>query len=300
VTPCLSNLASKIDGIAALQSDVSGEFVNVLKVCVVLAVLSYLLLLAVAFTTQRKLLYYPSHVYVPLSEAHANSAFQEVSVRTADGIDLKAWYAPATSKALTIVFFHGNADFLANAAQVADPYIAAGYGFLVTEYRGYSGLSGSPTETGLHNDGRAYMNALAARGVDSRHIILYGHSLGTGVASQLALEFKVAGLMLLSPYLSIPALAHIHFPFLPSRLIARDRFENEKKIRNIHVPVLIANGTADEVIPPSQGQELFSLANEPKEFHSLPGRGHNNSFDDFARLSIDWISRICDMDGQCR
>jgi fermentation-respiration switch protein FrsA (DUF1100 family) len=274
--------------------------VNVLKVCVVLAVLAYLLLLAVSFVTQRKFLYYPSHVFVALGEAHANAAFQEISVRTADGIDLKAWYAPSTSKPFTIVFFHGNADFLANAAQIADPYIAAGYGFLVTEYRGYSGLPGNPTETGLYNDGRAYMSALEARGVASQNIFLYGHSLGTGVASQMALEFNVAGLMLLSPYLSVPSLAQIHFPFLPARLIALDRFENEKKITKIHVPVLIVNGTADQVIPPSQGRQLFVLANEPKEFHSLPGRGHNDSFDDSAPLSIDWISRICHADGSCR
>ena len=76
-------------------------------------------------------------------------------------------------------------------------------------------------------------------------------------------------------------------------MLLLDRFENDKKIASIHPPLLVASGAQDNLIPPSQGAKLFSLANEPKELHSLPGRGHNDSFDDFAPLSIDWIGRIC-------
>jgi hypothetical protein len=248
---------------------------------------------AVLFFTQRSLLYYPSHSYVPMAEANANKAFQELSVRTADGIDLKAWYAPATSKPYTIVFFHGNADSLHTAAQIADPYIAAGYGFLVTEYRGYSGLPGTPTEAGLYADGRAYMGELTRQGIDPRRIILMGHSLGTGVAVEMARESNVAGLMLLAPYLSLPEVAQAHFSIFPVGLLVLDRFENAKKIGSIHVPILIVNGSKDDVIPPAQGRALFDLANEPKELHTLPDRGHNDLFDDFAPLSMDWIGRAC-------
>lgn len=270
-----------------------GEIVRVLRISIVFAVALYLTAMAIFFVTQRSLLYYPSRSYTALADAHANTAFKEISVRTQDGIDLKAWYAPAINKPFTIVFFHGNADGLRTAAQIADTYIAAGYGFLLTEYRGYSGLPGSPTETGLYNDGRAFLKELQARGVESSHIILYGHSLGTGVAVQMASEFHVGGLMLLAPYLSIPKLAQIDFPFFPSSLLALDRFDNEKKIKSIRMPLLIVNGTSDQVIPPSQGKKLYSLANEPKEFHSLSGRGHNDAFDEFAPLSINWIERVC-------
>ena len=173
--------------------------------------------MAIFFFTQRSLLYYPNHSYVPLSEAHANKAFQEISVRTSDGLELRGWYAPATTKPLTIVFFHGNADYLYATAQIADPYVAAGYGVLLTEYRGYSGLPGSPTETGLYNDGRAYIRELIRRGVAQSHIIVFGHSLGTGVAVQIAQEFHVGGLMLLAPYLSVPKLARINFWFFRRR-----------------------------------------------------------------------------------
>jgi uncharacterized protein len=259
---------------------------------IAVVVLFFLALLAIVFVFQRRLLYYPSHSYVPLTAAHANRAFQELPVATDDGIDLKGWYAPPTSKPLTIVFFHGNADSLYTASQIADSYISEGYGFLLAEYRGYSGLPGAPTESGLYRDGRAYIRGLAAHGIESSHIILFGHSLGTGVAVQMAGEFHVAAMMLLAPYLSMPKLAAKHFPMFPAQYLMLDRFDNEKKIRAIHTPLLIVNGAADEVIPAEQGRTLYSLANEPKEFYSIAGRGHNDSFDDFRRISLDWISRV--------
>jgi fermentation-respiration switch protein FrsA (DUF1100 family) len=267
--------------------------VKVIKLSVSLAIAVYLLLVGWFFAMQRSLLYYPSHRNVALSEAHANPAFREVPVKTADGIGLKAWYAPSTSPPCTIVFFHGNADSLYTAAQIADPYIAAGYGFLLAEYRGYSGLPGKPTEKGLYEDARTYVQYLAAQGVPNQNVILFGHSLGTGVATEMAKEFRVGGLMLLAPYKSIPAVARSHFPFLPVSLIVLDRYENDGKIADVHTPLLIASGSIDDVIPPSQGKDLYVLAKEPKEFHSIAGRGHNDAFGDFAPISIDWINRAC-------
>jgi len=266
---------------------------KVLKISAVLAVFLYLVVVAVFFVAQRSLLYYPTRTYTPLAEAQANDGFKEVSVKTVDGLLLKAWYAPATVQPYTIVFFHGNADCLNTAAQIADPYIRAGYGFLLAEYRGYSGLPGSPTETGLYNDARALLRDLMARGIASGQIILFGHSLGTGVAVEMATEYHVGGLMLLAPYLSIPKVAEADFPFLPASLLALDRFNNEKKVASIHAPLLIVNGSMDKVIPHGQGLKLFSLANEPKEFHSLPSRAHNDAFDDFVPLSLNWMQRVC-------
>lgn len=263
-----------------------------MKLILAVAAGSYLMLLAAFFVTQRRFLYYPSHRWVPLREARANPAFTEISVRTEDGIELKAWYAPATSKRLTIVFFHGNADSLYTAAEVAEPYIVAGYGFLLAEYRGFSGLAGAPSEAGLYKDGRAYLRWLAAHGVGGESVVLFGHSLGTGVAVEMAKAFPVRGVMLLAPYLSIPKLAQIHFPFFPARYIALDRFENERKIGDLHMPVLIVNGAEDRVIPPAQGKELFARANEPKEFRSLPNRGHNDGFDEFGAISLAWLGRL--------
>jgi fermentation-respiration switch protein FrsA (DUF1100 family) len=227
-----------------------------------------------------------------LSEAHTNPAFQEISARTADGIDLKAWYAPATSKTFTLVFFHGNGDSLYSASAVADPYIRSGYGFLVAEYRGYSGLPGKPTEAGLYADARTYLYALRARGVKSENIILFGHSLGTGVATQIAGEFQVRGLILLAPFLSVGEMAQHEYPIFPAKLIVLDRFENDKKMGRIYAPLLIINGSEDQLIPPSQGKQLYELANKPRQFNSLPHHGHNDLFDDAAPLILDWIDRL--------
>jgi fermentation-respiration switch protein FrsA (DUF1100 family) len=267
--------------------------VRILSIFVVVAAVFYFALLAIFFVIQRRLLYYPSHSYVPLPDGHANRAFLEISLRTDDGIALKAWYAPPTSNPFTIVFFHGNADCLYTASQVADSYIAEGYGFLLTEYRGYSGFPGTPNESGLYTDGRGYIRELATRGVESRHIILFGQSLGTGVAVQMANEFQVAGVMLLSPFLSVPKLAAKHFPIFPAAYLVLDRFDNERKIQNVHTPLLIVNGAADEVVPAQQGRSLYSLANEPKEFRSIPNRGHNDAFGEFASASLEWIRRVC-------
>jgi fermentation-respiration switch protein FrsA (DUF1100 family) len=252
----------------------------------------YLLLVVGMFAFQRSLLYFPSKSYVSPEDAHANKALRELPVRTADGIELKGWYAPATTKPFTFVFFHGNGDSLLGDVEVPEPYIAAGYGFLIAEYRGYSGLPGKPTEAGLYADGRAYLYGLMAQGLKSENIILLGHSLGTGVAVQLAGEFKVGGLILLAPYLSMTKLAQAAYPFVPARLLVLDRFDNEKKIGGVNVPVLIVNGTADEIIPPSQGKRLYELAKEPSEFQSMPGRGHNDILDGAERLCLDWVSKL--------
>ena len=266
-----------------------GKLVRVFKIVVALAISFYLLLLATFYLEQRRLLYFPPRTYL---SSPPNKQFLRVPIKTADGLNLKAWYAPATSKEFTIVFFHGNGDSLFGAAQIAEPYLAAGYGFLAVEYRGYSGLPGRPSEAGLYDDGRANLRMLIGSGIEPSHIILYGHSLGTGVAIEMAREFPVGGVMLLAPYLSIPSLAQVHYSFVPAKLLVLDRFDNEKKIPSVHTPMIIASGSEDQLIPPPQGTKLFGLANEPKEYHSIPGRGHNDAFDDFMPLSLAWLDRI--------
>jgi uncharacterized protein len=255
--------------------------------------LLYAGIVAYVYSIQRSLLYFPSHTYLTPREALANPARTGFPVTTADGIALKGWYAPTTAKPLTLVYFHGNGDDLERSAPVAKVYIRAGYGILLAEYRGYSGLRGAPTETGLYDDARAYMTALIAAGVDPHSIVLFGRSLGTGVTAQMATEFPIGGMILLSPYRSIPDIAADHFPFLPAKLLMKDRFETDRKIGTITVPLLIANGGQDQVIPPPQGRELFAMANEPKEFFFAPKAGHNDMFDfGFGAASLKWLDRL--------
>jgi fermentation-respiration switch protein FrsA (DUF1100 family) len=153
-------------------------------------------------------------------------------------------------------------------------------------------LPGKPTEAGLYADARADIQGLLAQGVRSEDIILFGHSLGAGVATQMAEEFHVGGVMLLAPFLSVPEMAQREFPYFPAKYLALDRFENVEKMKNIHAPLLIVNGANDQVVPPAQGKRLYGLANEPREFHSIPDRGHNDAFGRFAGLALDWTSRL--------
>jgi uncharacterized protein len=250
-------------------------------------------LVAYVYSIQRSLLYFPSHTYVAPREALADPALREFPVGTADGVALKGWYAPATTKPLTLVYFHGNGDDLESAAPVGAIYIRAGYGVLIAEYRGYSGLPGTPTEAGLYADARAYVSSLIASGVNPRNIVLFGRSLGTGVAAQMATEFHAGGLILLSPYRSIPEVAKSHFWFLPVDLLMKDRFDTAGKIKSITIPTLIANGGQDQVIPPSQGRDLFAMANEPKQFYFSAPAGHNDMFGyGFAAASVEWLDRL--------
>jgi len=252
---------------------------------------AYLLLVLGVFVFQRDFLYFPNATYVSLSEAQAHASFKELGVRARGGIKLKGWYAPATSSPLTFIFFHGNKDNLASAVHIADPYLEAGYGFLIAEYRGYSGFRGKPTEDGLYADGRAYIESLMALGVKPEDIILFGHSLGSGVATQMAKEYPVGGLMLVGPFLSVVKMGAIYFPYLPAEYITLDRFDNAEKIAQINAPLLIANGSEDKVVPPSHGKALYALAAQPRQFYSLLDRGHSDLFNNFAVLALEWVQK---------
>jgi fermentation-respiration switch protein FrsA (DUF1100 family) len=257
------------------------------------ALVGYSTVVTYVYANQRSLLYFPSHAYVTPALAKADPSLREFPVHTEDGLDLKGWYAPAGTKHLTLVFFHGNGDSLRFDAPVAAIYIRAGFGILLAEYRGYSGLPGQPSEVGLHADARAYLKALIASGINVHDIVPMGHSLGTGVAAQVATEFPVGGLILVSPYLSMVNEAQSQYGFLPVSLLLKDRYETDKAIKSVTAPMLIANGALDDVIAPSQGRDLFALANQPKEFYSSPVSGHNDMFhNDFAQASVQWLDRL--------
>ena len=234
-------------------------------------------------------LYDPPPGYVAPTEVEAARGMREFAVRTSDGLALRGWYAPATTRPYTLLFFHGSGDGLAKAAKAAPPFIRAGYGVLVAEFRGYSGEPGTPSETGLYDDGRAYLRALQAERVDPGQIVLFGYSLGTGVAVKLATEYPVGGLMLLAPFLSINEITKHRHPWLPVDLLVRDTYENASRIANVHCPVLIAHGTIDSIVPTSQGKALFALTTEPKTLRLLAGDGHLDAFDDFAAVAIPWL-----------
>jgi fermentation-respiration switch protein FrsA (DUF1100 family) len=195
-----------------------------------------------------------------------------VTVRTQDGLDLVGWYrAPYVPGKPTLLLFHGNGESLSHRAHVARDLLDAGYGVYQVEYRGYGGNPGRPSERGLYEDGRAALDFLQRR---SAAVVAHGYSLGSGVAMQMAVEGRVAALILEAPYTSIADVAARRFPLMPVRPLVRSRFENLRKIGSVATPVAIYAGRDDLVIPCDHAQRLFDAAGAPKRILIVEGAGH--------------------------
>jgi uncharacterized protein len=233
----------------------------------------YLLALAALAFGQRKLLYFPyAEIVAPASIGLSKAEI--LYLRTEDGERLLAWFiAPAPGRPL-ILYFHGNANGLANRGERFQALTASGDGLLAVEYRGYPGSTGSPSEGGLLSDGEAAYAQALALGVPAARIVVMGESLGTGVAVDLAARHRVGALVLDSPYSSIVDVAAARFWMFPVRLLMRDQFRSDEKIGGVAAPVLMVHGTADGTIPIRFAEKLFALAKAPKDFLPVEGAGH--------------------------
>jgi fermentation-respiration switch protein FrsA (DUF1100 family) len=250
------------------------------RIAVVAGAIAWLCLVALLWLFQRNLLY-----AAPRNQPGPPPlGYSTVTLTTEDGLRLAAWYIPAASGHPTIVFYSAQGANLPASADWTQGFAGAGMGLLLVSYRGFDGNPGSPSEEGLYRDGRAALAWLAAQGIDNP--VLMGLSLGTGTAAQMALEaatrpanFPAAShplaLVLVAPYRSITEVAAARYPFAPVRLLLKDRFDTESIIGRIRLPLLIAHGDADELIPYAQGQAVFARARQPKQFITLQGAGHN-------------------------
>jgi fermentation-respiration switch protein FrsA (DUF1100 family) len=207
---------------------------------------------------------------------------EEHILSTADGEKVIVWFLPARPGHPVILYFHGNGDFLAGFFGRFHDLMADGAGVVALSYRGYAGSTGSPSERGLLQDAAATYAFTAARYTADR-IVMWGFSLGTGVAVAIAAEHPVGKLILEAPYTSAVDVAASAFWFAPVRLLMRDRFQSDARIARVRVPLLIMHGASDRTIPLAFGERLFGLANEPKQFVRFPGGGHDD-LDNFGAL----------------
>src|SRR5258708_10885950 len=225
--------------------------------------------LAVLFFVQRALLFPVPQTVRPSPQAAGFPEDEEHVLTTADGEKVIAWHVPAKPGHPVVLYFHGNGDYLAGFFGRFRDLIADGTGIVALSYRGYAGSSGQASEEGLLRDAAAAYAFTAARyGAD--RIIVWGFSLGTGVAVALAAEQPVARLILEAPYTSIVDVAASGFPFVPVRWFLRDRFHSDQRIARVAVPLLIMHGTGDPTIPIALRERLFALAHEPKHFVRFP------------------------------
>ncbi|PAY11066.1 alpha/beta hydrolase [Bradyrhizobium sp. UFLA03-84] len=255
---------------------------TILKWLLIVAVVVYLGGLAVLYVKQRELLFPAPPVGRTAPAAAGLPEAEEHVLTSADGEKVIVWHVPAKPGRPVVLFFPGNGDFLAGRVARFKGIIADGTGLVALSYRGYAGSSGSPSEQGLLQDAAAAYAFTTAR-YRAEQIVVWGFSLGTGVAVALAAEHPVGRLILEAPYTSTADVGGAHFWFVPVSLLMRDQFHSDRRITGVTVPLLIMHGSDDPVIPIAFGERLFGLAHEPKQFVRLPGGGHDN-LDDFGAM----------------
>ena len=209
----------------------------------------------------------------------SDPATEDVWLTSADGSKIHAWYLPCDGATGAIHFSHGNGGNLShrdnNLHRLRDAFRRS---VLIYDYPGYGKSEGKPTESGVYASGEVALAWLQEKHPPNR-IILFGESLGGGVAIELATRHECEGLVLFSTFTSLPKAAKAKIPWLPCETLMSNRFDNASKLPGIRRPVFIAHGDADEVIPFGQSQRLFELANEPKRFRKRAGGTHNMPFD---------------------
>jgi fermentation-respiration switch protein FrsA (DUF1100 family) len=241
------------------------------------AVAVYALIGVVAYLGQRKLMYFPDTARVQPTQVGLQGVEERV-LKTPDGERIVAWYGKAKAGQPTLLYFHGNGGSLAVRAPRIARFMEEGWGVYMMTYRGYGGSTGSPTEDNNVADARLAYGALVHEGVPATSIIVYGESLGTGIAVRIAAERQVAGVILDAPYTSIVDVAAGAYPMLPVRAFLVDRYETTRYLPQVKAPLLVLHGERDGVVPVAMGREIARLGNEPKRLVVFPNGGHSDLY----------------------
>lgn len=265
---------------------------------VVALVLLYGVAIAALSAVGRSFIYHPDPALIAAGP-NDPAGIVEVRIATPDRQTLRAWWMPPKPGKPVILYFDGNGGRLHLQGYRFAKAAEEGVGMFALAYRGYSGSTGEPSEGAFHADARLAYDWVSAH-VDPKRIVAHGFSLGTGVAVQLAVERPVRALILEAPYTAIVDIAQEHAPMLPVGMIMKDQYLSREWIGRVHVPVMIAHGDADTVIPIRHGEALFARANEPKVFVKIAGGGHSDLvsrglYEDVWRFL--GISRDADRDG---
>lgn len=247
---------------------------STLKSVLLVALVCYLGLVAIMYLAQRALMYFPYTVRMTPQDADFSQG-SEVELKAADGVRILAWTVPPKPGKPVVLYFHGNGGSVAHRVARFRRLVDDGTGLVALSYRGYGGSDGSPTEEGLIADGRAAYDFARSKYPDAK-VVLWGESLGTGVAVAIAAEKDVAAVILEAPFTSAADVAYSAYPFLPVSLLMKDQFRSDARIGGVKAPVLIMHGERDRVVPFRLGERLFAMANEPKQFVPFPDGGHED------------------------
>ena len=243
------------------------------------AAVAYALMILFVFLYQPRLVYFPQvERELTATPRAAGLDYEDVTLTTADHIQLHGWWVPSCNARGTILLMHGNAGNISHRLGYLTMFNRLGYSVLLFDYRGYGKSGGHPDEEGTYRDAEAaWLHLTATRNVAPRDIVMVAESLGGGVATWLALKYPPRALVLASTFRSVPDLGAQIYPWLPVRLLARITYDNLTRIDRVDAPVLIAHSREDDVIPFVHGEALFAAAREPKQMLVLAG-GHNDGF----------------------
>ena len=241
--------------------------------------LVYFLVLAYLYFFQRNLMYHPDENNYSNDELKVS--VEKIKIKTKDNIELLGWYHEKNLKDFkTLLFFHGNAGSLENRIHKLNKFNDMNINFLIIAWRGFSGNKGKPSEKGLYEDGQSAIQWLLDKGLKEEDIIIYGESLGTGVATHLAQNKNFAGVILETPFTSMVDAAKTFYPYIPVNFLLKDKFKSNAKIQNINSPVLIMHGEADQIVPFAMGKKIFEIANEPKFSYFTKHDNHMMEYDE--------------------
>lgn len=227
---------------------------------------------------QRRLIYLPSRSVLPPAAVGLHRS-RDVVLETSDGFRLGGWFLPAAvpSRGVAVLVAQGNAGNRAGRAPLARALSERGLAVLLFDYRGYGGNPGHPSEDRLARDVRAAHQFLVHHaGVPAERLLYYGESLGAAVVVELATEHPPAGLVLRSPFTDLAAIGRLHYPFLPVRMLLRDRFPLVDHLRTVNSPVTVVYGTRDSIVPPAHSRAVADAAPVLRQLVAVNGADHND------------------------
>ncbi len=242
----------------------------VARASLVVAAVGLLLSLAVPMLIE-SLIFFPDRDVPP-----PPPGIEERWITTSDGVRLHAWYGTPADPVATLVWSHGNGGNIAGRGDVLLALVDAGLAVLAYDYRGYGKSGGRPSETGVYRDAVAAYDDLRARGVPAERLIAFGESLGGAVSIRLATERPCAGVAVVSAFPRLADVARVHYGALAT--MAGGRFDSLALVGTLGVPLFVAHGDRDDIVPYELGVGLFAAAAEPKRFVAVPGAGHNDVF----------------------
>lgn len=231
------------------------------------------------YVFQGRQLYFPNlpSRVVDASPSDIGLAFQSLTLKTADGETLDAWYIPAPQARGTLLYLHGNGGNIGHRLDPIGVFHRLGLNVLIFDYRGYGASTGKPDEEGTYADAlAAWKHLTEVLHIPPKQILLFGESLGGSIGAWLAERHTPGGLVVYASFTSVEDIAQQLFPIFPAKLLVRYRYDTKSSLARLNCPVLILHSPDDEIIPFSHGQELYLAANEPKRLLELRG-GHNDA-----------------------